>query len=117
MEANGQMPLGTVEAVQQKIHEQEQEAAKAPHRYDASDERVRAIIERYEQQVRDLQKGWCNHIHDFQYCLNANHTAIRGCRTCGYTCGTLVQGNDPRQLEWHPIREPEEQEEMQEGGE
>ena len=47
----------------------------------------------------------CPHLWQFQ--LNNNHTAIKGCRNCGLTYGTIVAG-DTDTLQWHHIKESEE---------
>jgi hypothetical protein len=45
-----------------------------------------------------------SHQHEFMYLLNANHTALRGCK-CGLAFVGLMAGPSPDVLQWHQVHE------------
>jgi hypothetical protein len=69
---------------------------------------VDAISEIQKERAEEANQ----HIHGpFTWLLNANHNALRGCTTCGQTWAGVMAGVDEADLRWHPVAEPDEEEE------
>lgn len=49
-----------------------------------------------------------SHTHSFTYCINANHTALRGC-SCGLSFVGHMVGVQPGELRWHRVKEENEE--------